>query len=171
MKTRKRRKRPPTLTVESILGADLSRSMDLLMICDTEVRKYTGVESDLWGALVPPKAFARLHGEMYRSHVRELLSRAEAGLRIDTMTKAELLIDLIEASFRVPLDRTGSALYHHLFRSCMGVDSYRAIFDGIAPPRERWEGQIDEIIATFNDRPSPHGRIRKASTRPRRKVG
>src|SRR5690606_1089498 len=70
--------------------------------------------------LAPPECMRGTHMGICRAHVRELCQRwkASSGKRdaarrsaMDGLTRAELLLGLVEASLRAPLDRAGMALY------------------------------------------------------------
>ncbi len=135
-----------SLDARAILGGTISGILDLLEICGEEVeRAGFEVEHDLWMLLAPGDAFRGTAVDVYRSHVRELLARAKAGTRLDLGTDAEVLLGMREASLVAPLTRHGTMLYHAAFRSALGEAAYRKLLGDIDPPREQWEGQLEEI--------------------------
>lgn len=128
-----------------ILGGTMAGIFDMLEVCGEEAERVGDVSSELWTMLAPSEVFRGTALEVYRSHVRELLKRSKAGGRLDLGTDAEVLLGLREASLVAPLSRSAAALYHAAFRSVMGEAAYRKLLGDVDAPRERWDGELDEL--------------------------
>jgi hypothetical protein len=117
-----------------------------LSVATDEVERYEHVPRDLWMALHPPMGLVGRTEAMYRSHVRELLARAESCNDLDVITDAEILAGLSNASLKAPLNQPGALLYHHLFRTIFGEEVHDKILDGTPPPEPSWPMQLQELL-------------------------
>lgn len=137
--------------IADLFGGSIMHAFACMEIAGEECEAYErdhgkgAVSSELWGLLCPGELFAGVTEAVYRSHVRELLGRGGRGL--DVATDAELLIGMRTASLATPLNRSGTMVYHHLFRSVLGDDVYRSVLADVDPPRERWEGELADALA------------------------
>lgn len=73
--------------------------------------------------LVPPQ-MAHLAPKMILAHQKELLQRYVAGQDLRPATHAEMLVALMELSFRTPVNKLGGALYLYCFEQVMGPADY-----------------------------------------------
>lgn len=154
MKTKKPRPLPTkpheNPLVREILGGDLCRAFELLDIGSEEAERagvLRTMPSEMFMMLAPGDIFRSVLPDVYRSHVRELLARFKAGEPLDLGTTAEVLLGMVETSTKAPLNTSGAALYHSLFRRVMGEARYQRLLGDAPPPRERYDGQLEELEA------------------------
>lgn len=132
------------MSAAALLGPGLARAFKLLDICIEEANAVGNVSSELWQLCAPNEVFAGpISPEVYRSHVRELLTSAKAGRPLDVGTEAEVLIGLMYTSQVAPLTDGGALLYHYLFPRIMGQEAYTKLPGG---PCEQWAGQTQELL-------------------------
>lgn len=135
--------------VREIVGGEFCRVLELMDICTEEAERagvLASMPTAVFMALRPGDAFARCLPCVYRSHVRELLTRYTKKERLDLGTEAEVLLGLVETSLKLPLNQAGAALYHALFLRVMGEEVHQRILGGDDPPHEQWKGQIEEFL-------------------------
>ena len=94
------------------LGTPHEEIFALMEIAEEELR---GRDRPGLFMLLTPGVLVKLHPELYRGHVRELLARVEAGQDTRPGTKAEVLAYLSMASLKAPLNSTGEALMASLW--------------------------------------------------------
>jgi len=87
--------------------------------------------------------------EVYRSHCRELLVRAEEGKRFGDPTDAELLCACLESSLKAPLSSSGGALVEQLFAK---VFPESALASAARLYREPYPGAIEEELVALRRR-------------------
>lgn len=152
----------------SFMGNDIMTAFALLDVCTDECDRYETktIGSELWMMLAPTDQFRRVHVDVYRAHIRELLERAAAGKPLDTMTRAEVLLGLVQASLAAPLNATGAGLYAHLFEAILGDAMAKEA--GVATLVRRGDAErVADELADIQRRVSPEGRARRVDGRPK----
>lgn len=156
-------------TLVDLLPGGVAQAFRLLEIGAVEADRFKGVSRELWAALQPPEDLAPLDPSVYRSHVRELLVRAEAGKALHLLTDAEVLVGLHQASLKAPLRASALALCYHLFRAVCGEAIALEVF-GDDPPKPAYPDQVLEELAFMKGRPSPHPRPKRVEPITRKKT-
>jgi hypothetical protein len=135
--------------IRNFMGNDFCQVMELMDICTGEAERagvLSSMPKEAFFALKPGDAFMGVDTRAYRHHVVELLGRYKAGTSLQPGTEAEVLLGLVETSRVAPLNQGGAALYHRLFRRVIGPEAHDQVLEGMTAPRERWDGQTDELL-------------------------
>jgi len=140
----------PQEILRAVGGRALAWAFNMLDVCAEETRGRD-VSSELWNALAPPPAMSGMIKEVYVSHVRELLARAEAKEDLSQPTKAELLAFISLCSLKAPLKDSVASLYARVMREVIG-DVTCACGEsgcGMLSVREAYPGELDEMEFEF----------------------
>lgn len=129
--------------LRAVLGNALAWEFNMLGVCAEEARGRD-VSSELWNALAPPPAMSGMMDEVYASHVRELLARAEAKEDLSQPTKAEVLVVISQLSLQAPLKDSVASLYARVMREVIGDVGCEVL-----SVREAYPGELDEIEREF----------------------
>ncbi len=130
----------------AILGK-LSRMLDFTTYSNDAIASALAAhpDADMSGcfeALFPPDAMLMLDSRVYRHHAHELALRFATGLDIRTLTDAELLVVVSQASLDAPLNAPHARLFHVLYEEVMG--------NAVCPsPPEMYPGQTDELRTQY----------------------
>jgi hypothetical protein len=123
----------------------ISRTFDLVEICEEEIARSASPEKISFLALRPTDGMTGIADGVYRSHCRELIARMMADESLEPGTAAECLLVVSRTSLIAPLGQTANAVAHRLFREVFGVP---VVEDGYEPS-EAWAGAADEEIRTL----------------------
>lgn len=126
------------------IGSTVRSAFSRIDIAEQEIAALTLLQrADLpdnaFLMLVPPAIFTGLDDQLYRHHVRELLSRMRNRMDVHHGTDAELLAHLCAASLVRPPAARQNALIHHLWFAVFG-----ATVDGGPLPAEEYPNAVNE---------------------------
>lgn len=139
------------------IGRAFARAMQLAEVAEAEL----ACEGDPPGAfrlLMPPVSMFDKAPDVYRAHVRELLRRIDRGDDTRPATDAEVLCALAATSLDAPLSTGPAALYERLFARVMPG----RVPEG-DPPRERYAGEVDELLGSMRRRLGDPDRVLRAA--------
>lgn len=137
--------RPIDEALESLLGSAGRRLVSVFRAMEVADRLLREAGNPpIFMHLCIPEVLSGKHERLYAAHAAEIIARVGTGVLASEATDAELLAAMVQTSLAAPLNRDGELLYHALFRRVMGDEQADAL--GLQRPRERWAGQLDELL-------------------------
>lgn len=129
--------------LREVFGGDgvIVQPFSCMDVAEEELAKIPKKLGDrLFLAMCPSPMLRGKTLDLYRAHVRELISRGKKGHLLGPATAAELCCVMMETSLRAPLTSAATAVYEELFERCLPGK--------LAWPRTReiWVGQVFEEI-------------------------